>query len=77
MWTFFAGMGGRIIGIGAAILAGLGAIAAIRRSGAAAEQGKQAAREAKDDATASAARVGVDQADAAAVARRLRDWERR
>lgn len=79
IWGFLTGIGGRVAAVVAAIAAAGAGYLAIRRGGEKAAEAKATAREVQDDAKASAARSGVDSADAAAVDRRLRDdgWTRR
>lgn len=77
MWTFLAGMGGKVAAIGAAALAALGAVLAIRQSGVKAEQAASAKREVHNDEVANDARSDVDRASDAGVATELHEWERR
>lgn len=77
MWTFLAGMGGKVAAIGAAALAALGAVLAIRQSGVKAEQATAAKKEVRNDEVANTARSDVDSASDERVASELHEWERR
>lgn len=71
MWTFFAGMGGKVAAIGAAALAALGALAMVRKSGIDAQQNADLKEREKDRGKAEQAAADVARLDDATADREL------